>query len=187
MASPRAGHGWLDRQTNTGFWQPIDAELEDDLNWIANEDLTRRLNAMNARHVMIIADSCYSGTLVRSARSELPTGEARDAWLKRIASKRSRTAIVSGGLEPVADAGPGGHSVFANAFLAALADNGEPLEGTALFKRISRPVVVNADQTPTSRRPGTRAANLSSCPWSCDPNPRPRPCAAGKRKPGKKA
>lgn len=72
-----AGHGWLDRESNTGFWQPVDAEAEDDLNWIANDDLTRRLNAMNARHVMIVADSCYSGALVRTANTELPTGTER--------------------------------------------------------------------------------------------------------------
>ncbi len=143
-----AGHGWLDRQTGTGFWQPVDADADDDLNWIANDDLTRRLNAMTARHVMIIADSCYSGTLVRAANTELPTGQARDTWLKRMAEKRSRTAIVSGGLEPVADAGRGGHSVFASALLTALRENRSVLEGTALFKKISRPVVVNADQTP---------------------------------------
>ena len=34
-----AGHGYLDRASNTGFWQPVDAEAEDDLNWIANDDL----------------------------------------------------------------------------------------------------------------------------------------------------
>ncbi|NKB56504.1 MAG: hypothetical protein GKS00_09225 [Alphaproteobacteria bacterium] len=143
-----AGHGWLDRQSNTGFWQPVDAEAEDDLNWISNEALTRRLHAMTARHVMVIADSCYSGTLVRSAASALPTGRERRAWLRRISEKRSRTAIVSGGLEPVADSGQGGHSVFANALLSALQENQDILEGTSLFKKISRPVVVNADQTP---------------------------------------
>ncbi len=143
-----AGHGWLDRQSNTGFWQPVDAEAEDDLNWIANEALTRRLLAMSARHVMVIADSCYSGTLVRSALSALPTGHERSAWLRRIAAKRSRTAIVSGGLEPVADTGKGGHSVFANALLDALGENNEVLEATALFKTLRGRVVVNADQTP---------------------------------------
>lgn len=143
-----AGHGWLDRQSNTGFWQPVDAEAEDDLNWIANEALTRRLLAMSARHVMVIADSCYSGTLVRSAPSSLPTGHERSAWLRRAASKRSRTAIVSGGLEPVADSGKGGHSVFANALLSALGENGDILEATALFKTLRGRVVVNADQTP---------------------------------------
>jgi hypothetical protein len=143
-----AGHGWLDRQSNTGFWQPIDAEAEDDLNWIANEALTRRLLAMSARHVMVIADSCYSGTLVRSAASALPTGRERSAWLRRVAGKRSRTAIVSGGLEPVADTGQGGHSVFANALLSALNENIETLEATALFKTLRGQVVLNADQTP---------------------------------------
>ncbi|MDD9915186.1 MAG: caspase family protein, partial [Rhodospirillaceae bacterium] len=143
-----AGHGWLDRQSNTGFWQPVDAEADDDLNWIANEALTRRLLSMNARHVMVVADSCYSGTLVRSASSALPTARDRDTWLQRVAEKRSRTAIVSGGLEPVADTGRGGHSVFANAILAALGENRDILEATALFKQLSRAVVVNADQTP---------------------------------------
>ncbi len=143
-----AGHGWLDRQSGTGFWQPVDAEADDDLNWIANDDLTRRLNAMSARHVMVIADSCYSGTLVRSAASELPTGAERQAWLGRMAEKRSRTAIVSGGLEPVADAGRGGHSVFAGALIEALDRNQGVIEDQALFQKISRPVVVNADQTP---------------------------------------
>ena len=143
-----AGHGYVDRQSETGFWQPIDADKDDDLNWIANEDLTRRLNAMTARHVMVIADSCYSGTLVRAAQSEIPTGHEREAWLQRMGEKRSRTAIVSGGIEPVADAGRGGHSVFANALLAALRENKNYIEGSSLFQQISRPVVVNAEQTP---------------------------------------
>ncbi len=143
-----AGHGVLDRRTDTGFWQPADAMADNDLNWIPNEDLTRRLSAMSARHVMIIADSCYSGALVRSADSRLPTGSDRRRLFARLAEKRSRTAIVSGGLEPVADSGRNGHSVFANAFLAALRDNAEIIEGLSLFTRISRPVIVNARQTP---------------------------------------
>ena len=143
-----AGHGYLDRTTQTGFWQPIDAEMYDDLNWIANEDLTRRINAMTANHVMVVADSCYSGTLVRAAETELPTGGEREAWLERMVEKRSRTAMVSGGLEPVSDAGTEEHSVFAYAFLTALEENGVALDGQSLFRIISRPVIVNAEQTP---------------------------------------
>ena len=79
-----AGHGYLDRRTNTGYWQPVDAEADDDLEWIANDELTRRLNAMSAKHVMVIADSCYSGTLVREASARLPTGSEREAWLRRM-------------------------------------------------------------------------------------------------------
>ena len=143
-----AGHGYIDRQTDTGFWQPVDAEEDDDLNWVSNADLTRRLNAMTAKHVMVVADSCYSGTLVRSSTGDIPTGQERDTWLQRLNESRSRTAIVSGGIEPVADAGRDGHSVFAIAFLDALRDNSDYIEGSSLFQKISRPVVVNADQTP---------------------------------------
>ncbi len=46
------------------------------------------------------------------------------------------------------DRGGGGHSVFAKAFLAALEENDGVLEGQELFARVSRPVVVNSDQTP---------------------------------------
>jgi uncharacterized protein YgiM (DUF1202 family) len=143
-----AGHGYLDHGSNTGFWQPVDAEADDDLNWIANDDLTRRFNAMSVRHVMVVADSCYSGTLVRSSTGQLPTGAEREPWLRRMSERRSRTAIVSGGLEPVADTGKGGHSVFANAFLGILRESADILDGQALAQGVTQKVVLNADQTP---------------------------------------
>lgn len=143
-----AGHGTLERQTQTGYWLPVDAEEDNDINWIANADLTRRLRGMSARHVMVVADSCYSGTLVRSVEVQPATGYDELALLRRLAQKRSRTAIVSGGLEPVVDSGRGGHSVFANAFLGVLSDNDEPLHGGTLFDKLRRRVVLNADQTP---------------------------------------
>ena len=143
-----AGHGTLDRVTETGYWLPVDAEEDSDLNWVPNEAVSRHLRGMSARHVMVIADSCYSGTLVRDANAQPRTGAERDAWLARVSEKRSRTAITSGGLEPVVDGGADGHSVFSGAFLRALAENRGILEGSALFQRISRPIVVAADQTP---------------------------------------
>ncbi len=143
-----AGHGVLDRETETGFWLPVDAEKDRDEFWIANADVTRRLKAVSAKHVLVVADSCYSGTLLREAPAALPSGAERSAWLERMNSLASRTALVSGGLEPVADSGAGGHSVFANAFLAALGDNTGVLDAQALFTKVSRPVILNADQTP---------------------------------------
>ncbi len=143
-----AGHGYLDPETDTGYWQPVDAEPNNDANWIPTTDLSRYLNGMSAKHVLVVADSCYSGRLTRANPSSLRAGAERLTWLKRINAKRSRTALTSGGLEPVLDSGGGEHSVFAAAFLNALRENDEVVEGHRLFTRVSQQVVVNAEQTP---------------------------------------
>ncbi len=126
----------------------MDAETDIIANWIGNTTISDMIKAVPAKHVMIVADSCYSGTLVRAAAVNLKTGGDRGAFVRRMAEKRSRTALVSGGLEPVADAGGGKHSVFAKAFLDALYANQEVLEGQGLFSQVRRKVIVNADQTP---------------------------------------
>ncbi len=143
-----AGHGYLDVETDTGYWQPVDAESDSDTFWIGNDELTRRLKKIAARHVLIVADSCYAGTILREASTEFRAGAERGAWLDRMNQLRSRTALVSGSLEPVTDSGGGGHSVFARAFLDALAENTDVLEGHALYDKVSRPVYLNARQTP---------------------------------------
>jgi hypothetical protein len=93
---------------------------------------------------MVGADSCYSGKLTRFASVEL-----RDAnYLKRIARKRARVAMVSGGLELAEDNGSGGNSPFARAFLNALSNNPDISDGTRLFAAIRKPVILDAKQTP---------------------------------------
>ena len=143
-----AGHGVLDTATDTGFWLPVDADADNEANWVSIATLTRNMRAMSAKHVMVVADSCYSGKIVRAAPVKLPTGRDNRAWLERMAGKRSRTALTSGGLEPVVDSGGGRHSVFAKAFLDALRDNSEMIDGRTLFDRVRMPVVLNAEQTP---------------------------------------
>ena len=140
-----AGHGWLDEEANEGFWLPVDAEPDNEANWIANADISRTLKAMQAKHVMVVADSCFSGKLLRSAQITARS----HGYLYRIAQKRARVALASGGLEPVDDSGGGNqHSPFASAFLEALEDNQSVMDGTQLFERIRRPVMLNSDQTP---------------------------------------
>ena len=143
-----AGHGIVDPVTDRGYWLPVDAHQSNPSNWVSNDDITDMLKAIPARHILVIADSCYSGTLVRAAPADFDTWEDRRDWLKRIVEKRSRTALASGGLEPVADAGSGGHSVFAAALLDVLQENTEIVEATVLFAPVRKKVVLNADQTP---------------------------------------
>ena len=143
-----AVHGVIDPVTERGYWLPVEAEQSNPANWVSNDDITDMLKAIPARHILVIADSCYSGTLVRAASVAIETWEDRRDWLKRIVEKHSRTALASGGLEPVADAGAGGHSVFAAALLSALEENSEIIEAQELFAPVCKAVVLNANQTP---------------------------------------
>ena len=139
-----AGHGAYDQQGDQGYWLPVDAAQDDPTNWVSNADLTSSLKAMLAKHVLVVADSCYSGTLVRGLSVAVRDSE----YLQRMVDQRSRTVLTSGGLEPVTDTGSGGHSVFAKAFLVALADNSATMDGQELFARVREPVEANAEQTP---------------------------------------
>lgn len=138
-----AGHGELDKVNNRGNWLPVDAEPDSTANWIANTAITDILNAMSARKVMVIADSCYSGSLTRSVLARLDAGrtpEAQEAWLKLMASKRSRMAFTSGGLAPVLDGGGGRHSIFAKALLDALRSNAGLIDGESLHRIVAQSV-----------------------------------------------
>ncbi len=145
-----AGHGVRDDQTGRGYWLPVDADPDLPTNWVPTTDLTDVIKAMRARHIMVVADSCYSGTLVRSVTAGMRSAKDADisAWVRRILEKRSRTVMSSGGLEPVMDGGGGGHSVFAKAFIDALRENPDVIDGQGLFASIRRPIVLNSDQTP---------------------------------------
>jgi uncharacterized caspase-like protein len=144
-----AGHGYLDKGAEQGYWLPIDADRDSPANWIANNDLTVAVRTIGAKHVMLVADSCFSGTLLRAPGMPVSRGSPeRLEWLKRMATKKARVVLSSGGVEPVLDGGGSGHSVFAKVFLDTLSDNESVLDGQTLFDRIKRPVALNSPQTP---------------------------------------
>jgi len=144
-----AGHGELDRVNLRGHWLPVDAEAQNTANWISNVAITDILNAMSVRHVLMVADSCYSGTLTRSSLAQLDAGqsdETRAHWLKTLLKMRSRTAMTSGGLAPVLDGGGGQHSVFAKAFLGVLRDMNDVMEGQKVYRDVSARVAYEANR-----------------------------------------
>lgn len=151
-----AGHGELDRVNNRGYWLPVDAEANSSANWISSIQITDVLNAMTAKQVLLVADSCYSGVLTRAAIARLDAGmsdEERLRWLKAMATKRARVVLTSGGVQPVLDGGGGAHSVFAQAFIAALQENRGILESQRLAQAVTQRVAVTAaaasiDQVP---------------------------------------
>ncbi len=140
-----AGHGWLDRQADEGYWLPTDAVQNDNVNWIPNSTITAEVRALQAKHVMVVADSCYSGKLTRG----LQVAERTPGYYQRLAERKARVVLSSGGLELVTDSGgQGNHSVFASALLDVLIKNSGLLDGVGLFSRIREKVGWNADQIP---------------------------------------
>jgi hypothetical protein len=139
-----AGHGHLDQAADEGYWLPIDADRSDQSNWIATDRIVSQVKAMQAKHVMVVADSCFSGTITRAIKIEQRTPE----WLSEIVKKKARTALTSGGLEPVMDTGSGNHSAFAYAFISLLEENDGVLDASQLFSKLRPKVMVNSTQTP---------------------------------------
>ena len=139
-----AGHGWLDKEADEGYWLPVDADQDDPSNWIMTDRVVAQIRAMQAKHVLVVADSCFSGTITRAARIDQRTPD----YLRKIVKTKSRTALTSGGLEPVLDSGGGLHSVFARSFISLLEGNDGVIDGSTLFGDLRQKVMDNAPQTP---------------------------------------
>ena len=146
-----AGHGFNDTKINRAYWLPIDATPDTFSRWISGIDITDRDKAMPARHVLIIADSCYSGDLTRAVESVADRPTEHDVYLARMAQRESRQVMSSGGDEPVLDAGCGGekHSIFACVLLDSLEHpDASRFTGQELFNSVQVRVVGRSPQTP---------------------------------------
>ncbi len=146
-----AGHGKIDEASGRGYWIPADAEREDDSKWIANETVSEYLDLIPAEQILVVSDSCYSGTMTRSglarrASDGNPPVAAAQAAGPAAAGKRSRTVLTSGGLQPVLDSGGGDHSLFARALLTVLKLNDRPLSGAVLHREVAARVTFAATE-----------------------------------------
>ena len=121
-----AGRGHSDAEGGKAYWLPSDATREGVSNWLNADEITNGLRAVPARHVLVISDSCYSGALPSVLGVSPPGTDERERFLQKMAAGRSRTLMVSGGDEPVADEDGGSHSVFAAALLRGLREMDRP-------------------------------------------------------------
>ena len=151
-----AGHGEVDAG-GQGYWVPSDGAAGATNTWISNRAISDILDTMKARHIMVVADSCYSGTMTRASVPTFDPAAVDPAkwasWVKAMADGRSRTALTSGGVMPVPDGGGGRHSLFARAFLNALQDNNRLLEGQRLFREVSTSLALAAADAPLPQVP----------------------------------
>lgn len=114
-----AGHGHIDRWKK-GYWVPSDGDVKDTSTLFSNSYLKEFLETIAARHILVISDSCYSGSLFYTGGKRGGSFDLED----KLEIRKSRWALCSGHQEEkVMDEGPDGNSPFAGAILQYLRDN----------------------------------------------------------------
>lgn len=127
-----AGHGDLDEGSDTGSWIPVDAE-EDPLTqvkWIPNHLVRGIISKMDALHILLISDSCFSGDILDIVREDENSPDpAHIPYFRNTYIRTSREVITSGASEVVPD-----RSEFSEQLKICLKKNPNPyLDTLTLF------------------------------------------------------
>ncbi|MCB0599294.1 MAG: caspase family protein, partial [Phaeodactylibacter sp.] len=137
-----SGHGHYDEDFDEGHWIPVDARIDTEDRFISNSNIIKRINAIDAQHVLLIIDSCFSGSLVVKKRNT-----SIDEHF------RSRRIISSGRLETVSDGRAGENSPFASGLITYLKRNTtRAVNTTALVQYVKEFVAGKARQSPVDGR-----------------------------------
>lgn len=139
-----AGHGYLQEKNNTGYWIPSDAAATNPDKWISNDTIARALSYIPAKQVMLVSDSCYSGTLTKEGKVVDTVATNRDSTLTR----RSVLAMSSGADEPVSDEGRDNHSIFAWNMIQMLKQMKAETSGKQMHANLKEAVTKEYPQTP---------------------------------------
>lgn len=133
-----SGHGSMNPKKTKGFWVPVDAK--DQADYIPNSRIKDHLDDIQAHHIYLIVDSCFSGSIV---------GRSPE-YANRVEAMPSRRVLTSGRSEVVADGKPGEHSPFANCLLEYLRTQTGPIAASRLEQHVKEFTPRTAHQTPSS-------------------------------------
>ena len=139
-----SGHGSIDEATGVGFWQAADADEFDDFSWVSIDTVTRNIAGMQAKHVLVIADSAFPVAVTRGSHSG-----GKDKRFATIDSYASRKLIISGSLEPRTEAISKDLSVFVHFLIEVLSENKDPyITSRDLLERLKRKIATVSEQLP---------------------------------------
>lgn len=140
-----AGHGYLMESNQMGYWIAVDGSAKTPANWISNNDIAKFLKNIAAHQIILVSDSCFSGSLTREQKI---TAASNVKNLRDMQSIRSVLVMTSGDEEPVSDEGNEGHSIFAWSLLKGLKTIKGVTPGVELFKSVKKDVVKAFTQQP---------------------------------------
>lgn len=149
-----AGHGYIDMDTNRGYWVPVDAKGNDHTTYLRNSTIRDELNtiANRAKHTLLISDSCFSGSLLRGTTRGPAPAVNQDQYYQQVASKKSVQIVTAGGVEFVDDNyNDSGHSPFTYFLLSELENNTKPIiTASEVSSTVEQAVTNNSSQKPES-------------------------------------
>jgi hypothetical protein len=137
-----AGHGYWDKETKQGYWLLSDAIEKDRSTWFLNESLLRFIEKLEARHVLLVSDACFSGGIFKTRSLATAEFEA----MNKLYKFPSRKAMTSGALTTVPD-----KSVFTQTLVKRLQQNKSLyISAERLFHSMKSDVLLNGkyDQIP---------------------------------------
>ena len=137
-----AGHGYWDEMLKQGFWLPSNAGRNSRSEWLSNSAVRDYLGGIKAKHTLLIADACFSGSIFKT----------REAFIDAPASVRelyrlpSRKAMTSGAMKSVPD-----KSVFVEFLVKRLSENQQKyVSAEEVFSSMRTAIINNSPnrQTP---------------------------------------
>ncbi len=135
-----AGHGKWDEKNKVGSWFPSDASRTSTSHWFRNSVLRDYLSSIAAKHTLLIADACFSGSIFKSRAAFTEPSQG----VEKLYSLLSRKAMTSGILQEVPD-----ESAFLKYLVNRLSDNSEKfLPSEELFIRFKSAVMDNSPNVP---------------------------------------
>lgn len=130
-----AGHGYWDEKFKEGYWFASNARKDDRSSWLSNSTLSKYLQAIPAKHTLLITDACFSGSIFK-VRDAFVTDKAT-LELERYTSRK---AMTSGALKTVPD-----KSVFVEYLVKRLQENtAKHLSAEQLFSSFKIAVINNS-------------------------------------------
>lgn len=128
-----SGHGRIIGKK--GYWAPYDAEIPSEFDDISNSMLKEYLDDLKVRHLLLIVDACFSGSIFANTKSINFRGDIEEEDFN--SERASRWGIsASHSRERAFDGSPGDNSPFAKNFISCLKENKKPERVQRLLAKV---------------------------------------------------
>jgi hypothetical protein len=150
-----AGHGDRDvGPPERAFWLGVEADPKSRQGYLEVENIQAKIKQMSAKHILLVADSCFSGAIAHGSSVTVGRGINENRLMVGM-SRRARMVLTSGGDTPVVDSGGDpDHSLFATFFIQTLRQNNTVMSGEMLAHELyarmkPQTAKLHISQTPT--------------------------------------